>query len=133
MVPSTGLRTALKATLTPRRKAWATSAGVGSSWFFASQRPSATPRRIWLVITPELPRAPMREPWVIALAMSSMVASAGRASTSRTTVPSVRDMFVPVSPSGTGKTLSLLISSALSATTLAATGKHVRITVEIIS
>ena len=90
------------------------------------------PRRIWLVMTPELPRAPMSEPWVIALAMSSMEASAGSAWTSLTTVLSVSDMFVPVSPSGTGKTLSLLISSARSATTLAAAGKHVRMTVEII-
>ena len=132
MVPSTGLRTALKATFTPRRNAWAMSAGVGSSWFLASHSPSAMPRRIWLVMTPELPRAPMREPWVIALAMSSMEASAGRAWTSLTTVPRVRDMLVPVSPSGTGKTLSLLMSSALSATTLAAAGKHVRMTEEII-
>ena len=76
-------------------------------------------------MTPELPRAPMREPWVIALAMSSIEASLGKASTSFTTVPSVGDMLVPVSPSGTGNTLSLLISSALSATTLAATGKQV--------
>ena len=90
------------------------------------------PRRIWLVMTPELPRAPMSEPCVMALAMSSIVASAGRAWTSPTTVLSVRDMLVPVSPSGTGKTLSLLISSARSATTLAAAGKQVRMTVEII-
>ena len=90
------------------------------------------PRRIWLVMTPELPRAPMSEPCVIALAMSRIEAPAGSISTSETTVPSVSDMFVPVSPSGTGKTLSLLISSALSATTFAAAGKQVRMTVEII-
>ena len=132
IVPSTGLRTALKATFTPRRQARAMSAGVGSSWFFASQRPSAMPRRICEVMTPELPRAPMREPWVMALAISSMVASAGRAWTSLTTVPRVSDMFVPVSPSGTGKTLSLLTSSALSARALAATGKQVRMTLAII-
>ena len=132
MVPSTGLRTALKATFTPRRNAWATSAGVACAGSLASQSPSARPRRIWLVMTPELPRAPMSEPCVIALETSSMEAPAGRASTSRTTVPSVSDMLVPVSPSGTGKTLSLLISSARSATTLAAAGKQVRMTVEII-
>ena len=86
------------------------------------------PRRIWLVMTPELPRAPMSEPCVMAAAMSAMEASLGSASTSATTVPSVSDMLVPVSPSGTGKTLSLLISSALSATTLAARGKQVRMT-----
>ena len=61
IVPSTGLRTALKATFTPRRSAWATSPGVACSGFLASQRPSAMPRRIWLVMTPELPRAPMSE------------------------------------------------------------------------
>ena len=106
------------------------SAEVGGS-LLASHRPSATPRRIWLVMTPELPRAPMSEPWVMALAMSSMEASAGSASTSPTTVLSVSDMLVPVSPSGTGKTLSLLMSSALSATTFAAMGKQVRTTDEI--
>ena len=83
-------------------------------------------------MTPELPRAPMREPCVMALEMSAIEASLGSASISLTTVPSVSDMFVPVSPSGTGKTLSLLMSSALSATTLAAAGKHVRMTEEII-
>ena len=68
----------------------------------------------------------------MAFETSSIEAEAGRASTSRTTVPRVSDMLVPVSPSGTGKTLSLLISSARSATTWAATGKHVRTTDEII-
>ncbi len=90
------------------------------------------PRRIWLVMTPELPRAPMSEPCVMALATASMGALAGRASTSFTTVLSVRLMLVPVSPSGTGKTLSLLISSALSATAWAATGKQWRMTFAII-
>ena len=131
IVPATGLRTALKATRTPLRRATATSDGVASGPS-AATRPSATPRRIWLVMTPELPLAPMREPWVMAFATSAMLAPAGRASTSFTTVPRVRDMLVPVSPSGTGKTLSLLISSALSATTWAATGKQERITFEII-
>ena len=42
------------------------------------------------------------------------------------TEASVSDMLVPVSPSGTGKTLSLLISSALSETAAAAIGKQVR-------
>ena len=131
IVPSTGLRTALKATLTLLRKATAMSSAVTGSW--APTRPSAMPRRIWLVMTPELPRAPMSEPWVIALATAAMSESAGSAATSRTTVPSVSDMFVPVSPSGTGKTLSLLMSSDLSATAWAATGKHERITLAIMS
>jgi hypothetical protein len=125
MVPSTGLRTALKAVRRPWRMAWARSATV-HSLPLASHSPSATPRSIWLVMTPELPRAPMSEPWVMAFAMSSIEAPAGSASTSFTTVPNVSDMLVPVSPSGTGKTLSLLISSARSAMTFAAAGKHVR-------
>ena len=124
MVPSTGLRTALNATFTLRRRAEATSAVVTGSC--AQARPSAMPRRIWLVMTPELPRAPMSEPCVTAVATSSIVASAGSAWTSLTTVPSVSDMLVPVSPSGTGKTFSLLMSSALSATAWAATGKQER-------
>ncbi len=111
MVPSTGLRTAWKATFLPWRQAAASSGRVIGS-FLASTKPSATPRRIWLVMTPELPRAPMREPWVMALATCSMEALAGRASTSPTTVLRVRLILVPVSPSGTGNTLSLLISSA---------------------
>ena len=78
-----GLRTAWKATLTARRNAAATSeASTGSP---ASRRPSATPRRIWLVMTPELPRAPMSEPWVMAPAIASMSASTGSAASSFTT------------------------------------------------
>ena len=64
--------------------------------------------------------------WVMAPAMASMSASAGRAESSLVTEASVSDMLVPVSPSGTGKTLSLLISSALSETAAAAIGKQVR-------
>ncbi len=62
----------------------------------------------------------------MAPAMASMSASAGRAESSLVTEESVSDMLVPVSPSGTGKTLSLLISSALSETAAAAIGKQVR-------
>jgi hypothetical protein len=98
----------------------------------ASRRPSATPRRIWEVMTPELPRAPMSEPWVMAPAMASISASTERAASSFTTDWSVSDMLVPVSPSGTGNTLSLLISSALSATAATAMGKQVRIVFAII-
>ena len=131
IVPSMGLRTAWKATLTARRKANAILADVtGSS---AEIRPSATPRRICEVMTPELPRAPIREPWVMAPAMASMSASAGRAESSLVTEASVSDMLVPVSPSGTGKTLSLLISSALSETAAAAIGKQVRMVFAIMS
>lgn len=68
--------------------------------------------------------APIREPCVMAPAMASMSASAGRAESSLVTEASVSDMLVPVSPSGTGKTLSLLISSALSETAAAAIGNR---------
>ena len=57
---------------------------------------------------PELPRAPISEPWATAWqtsAMSSAVPS------SWTTDSRVRVMFVPVSPSGTGYTLSRFSSS----------------------
>ncbi len=51
--------------------------------------------------------------------MASHVAarSGGAASTSATTVSSVRAMFVPVSPSGTGYTLSRLMLTSWSRTT----------------
>ena len=62
----------------------------------------------------------------MAPAMASISASAERAESSLVTEASVSDMLVPVSPSGTGKTLSLLISSALSETAAAAIGKQVR-------
>ena len=82
-------------------------------------------------MTPEFPRAPISEPCVMACAMSDIEALSGRDSISCTTVANVSDMFVPVSPSGTGNTLSLFISSAFSETTLAATGKHLRIALDI--
>ena len=68
----------------------------------------------------------------MAAAMPSMSASAGSEESSLTTEASVSDMLVPVSPSGTGKTFSLLMSSALSATALAAIGKQVRMVFAII-
>ena len=60
-------------------------------------------------ITPLLPRAPISEPWLIASHVGS--SSPGAASISATTASSVRAMFVPVSPSGTGYTLSRLMAS----------------------
>ena len=52
-------------------------------------------------MTPELPRAPMSDPWAIALQAADR---SGRSSpsSSEATDSSVRAMFVPVSPSGTG-------------------------------
>ena len=60
---------------------------------------SARPRRIWLRITPELPRAPMSDPCAIAWQTSGM---ASAEPSSCTTDSRVSVMFVPVSPSGTG-------------------------------
>ena len=51
-------------------------------------------------MTPELPLAPMSEPWETALQVDAM--SSPAAATSSHTELSVRAMFVPVSPSGTG-------------------------------
>ena len=59
------------------------------------------PRKIWLVMTPELPRAPISAPKLIAAAIRSagwpVVASA-----SSSAALTVASMFEPVSPSGTG-------------------------------
>ena len=70
------------------------------------------PRSSWERITPEFPRAPMRDPWAMALqvvAMSGSPASVSPAS-SAVTDSRVSAMLVPVSPSGTGKTLSRLMT-----------------------
>jgi hypothetical protein len=59
------------------------------------------PRRIWDRMTPELPRAPMSDPWV--MAWYTLFGSDGSLwSSSLTTDSRVRAIFVPVSPSGTG-------------------------------
>ena len=72
--------------------------------------PRAIPLRIWLVITPELPRAPMSAPKLIAAAIRSAGWPAAPSASSRAT-RTVATMFEPVSPSGTGKTFRALISS----------------------
>ena len=69
----------------------------------------ARPRRICERITPEFPRAPISEPWLNALHVATM--SSPAVPTSATTDSSVSAMFVPVSPSGTGYTLSRLMAS----------------------
>lgn len=61
-------------------------------------------------MTPLLPRAPIRLPWLIVLLVDTK--SSGALSNSATTASSVRAMFVPVSPSGTGYTFSRLIAGA---------------------
>ena len=59
------------------------------------------PRKIWLVITPELPRAPMSAPKLIAAAIRSAGCPA-TVSASSSAARTVANMFEPVSPSGTG-------------------------------
>ena len=108
IVPSTGLRTAWKATSTARANAASIVAVETSS---ASAQPSHKPRRICEVMTPEFPRAPMRAPVVMARRTSATPAFAGSFAMLSTTDFSVSDMFVPVSPSGTGNTFRRLISS----------------------
>ena len=63
--------------------------------------PSAMPRKIWLVITPELPRAPISAPKLIAPAIRSAVTSVAPSASSSAAF-TVANMFEPVSPSGTG-------------------------------
>ena len=57
-------------------------------------------------MTPELPRAPMSDPLAIALQAAPIASpsavSRSRTSSALTTLSTVRAMFVPVSPSGTG-------------------------------
>ena len=78
-------------------------------------RASEKPRRKWASIIPELPRAPSTAPRAAVRAVSGSDASpsARRASA---TERSVSEKLVPVSPSGTGKTLIRLISSRPAAT-----------------
>ena len=60
----------------------------------------------------------MSEPWLMALHVAAM--SAAACVSSSTTDSSVSAMFVPVSPSGTGYTLSRLILARWSAASAAA-------------
>ena len=112
IVPSIGFSTAWYAAAEAAASASATRAPVASP---ASRSVPVRPRRIWLRMTPLLPRAPMSDPWLIASHVGPRPGSpAGSPSTrpawptwasrssSSTTASSVRAMFVPVSPSGTG-------------------------------
>ncbi len=108
MVPSTGFLTAWNAT------SFALAKIVPKSWHVslsASPQPSQKPRRICDVMTPELPRAPMSAPVVIAFFLSASELVGASSDRFFTTDSIVSDILVPVSPSGTGKTLSLLTSS----------------------
>src|SRR5215207_9784924 len=107
IVPSTGFVTAQYAVFVPCDRAYARSSPLKRR---LPASPSDIPRKIWLVMTPELPRAPMRAPKLMAAAMRSAGWPA-TASASSSAALTVATMFVPVSPSGTGNTLRPLISS----------------------
>ena len=99
--------TALYAVSTPSRSASARSrpfaASVSRSFF-------AMPRNSSDRITPELPRAPRSSAEAVVSAAFASVGSLSFASSFIAAVM-VIDIFVPVSPSGTGKTFSSLICS----------------------
>ena len=68
----------------------------------------------------------MSAPVVIALRISAPSAPMGSRARFSTTVSSVSDMFVPVSPSGTGNTFRRLISSLRSLSVLLAAARALR-------
>src|SRR5579863_5963227 len=76
--------------------------------------PWASPRKIWERMTPELPRAPSSAPCESFAAMMPAEVSS-LASIARIAACMVADILEPVSPSGTGKTLSALMASRCSA------------------
>ncbi len=123
IVPSTGLATALYAVFVPASSACARSRPLNR---FLPWRPWAIPARIWLVMTPELPRAPMSAPKLAAWATRSASAPAPARSASSRAARTVASMLVPVSPSGTGKTLSELISSTFASRLATADRKAAR-------
>ena len=107
MVPSFGLITALYAVSVARPNALASvvTLMVSTVWISLEK-----PRNSWERMTPEFPLAPRREPEDIAFASFSIVGSS-IAATSLAAERIVIVIFVPVSPSGTGNTLSSLMNS----------------------
>ena len=103
IVPSVGFITAPYAISTPIWSAFARAAPSTSRQPF---NPLEIPRKIKDRMTPELPLAPRRRAEATAAAISPAPASSAMRATSRAAAPMVIDIFVPVSPSGTGKTLS---------------------------
>ena len=106
IVPSTGRITALYATVVPLVNASLKSATVKTVLPF---KEAAKPRKIWEVITPLLPRAPINKPRENVEAIED-TSSSLRANISFAPLVSVKFMFMPVSPSGTGKTFKASIS-----------------------
>ena len=104
MVPSTGTPTASYAASVARRIASAITWALRSSGRAAVIR-CATAPSIWLRITPLLPRAPSsapREKAASAGARSTGVSPAVASRSASRAAETVRNMLVPVSPSGTG-------------------------------
>ena len=103
IVPSTGRMTPARAAALP--SASATAASCAPTTRQGANVPEM-PRRIWQRMTPELPRAPMSDPLAMARQAAPMAspsaAERSRPSSALTTLSTVRAMFVPVSPSGTG-------------------------------
>ena len=112
MVPSFGSATAPRAAAAAARSARAVEGASAPRLGSAAQKPRST----WDRITPEFPRAPVRAACAIVSAMpaTSGGPTSGPAAPSDkapTTARCVWRRFVPVSPSGTGKTFRESISS----------------------
>ena len=105
-VPSAGFITALYAADTPSCIAAANWAASAVSCPF---RLLDTPRNSRERITPEFPRAPRRRAEAVVLAAWATV-SGSDAFSSVTAAAMVMDIFVPVSPSGTGNTFRSLMA-----------------------
>ena len=103
IVPSVGFITLLYAPETPCSSD-STSSFAPISFLPAS--PFAKPLKISESITPEFPLAPLRSAEAVVLATTEQSVSSLRFSSSATEFVIVIDIFVPVSPSGTGNTLS---------------------------
>ena len=96
-VPSTGTATAPYALVALLLKAALRSSGPRA---VSAAATSPNPRNNWLMITPELPRAPMSDP--VTMARTVPGRSDGALESASTTAASVSCRLVPVSPSGTG-------------------------------
>ena len=102
-MPSFGFVTALYATSAPLLIAFAKLLTVIS---FSSLKTEQIPFKICDKMTPELPLAPLKAPFCTASHKLSKLLF-GQAFNSLTALFKVKLIFVPVSPSGTGKTFKL--------------------------
>jgi hypothetical protein len=117
MVPSTGSSSDSYSWFAPVRMARATSLAEATS---RSPSDSRNPRRKWESSMPELPRAPKTQASAMARVTAGNVALLWSARTASAAARSVIAKLVPVSPSGTGKTLMRLSSSRPASTQSAA-------------